>query len=157
MTGRQTEARHILAQTAITLAIVAATFTLAVAGLLWLSQYVAPVGSVRRDPRIFLVILLVIFLGWPAILYRRRYVDQPISGWPRVGFTALCTATLLGLCWLGLLVAGAGGLDGTRIGAAIARMTDLSQPSSRWNAGVSLVLGVWFWITGFIVASTART
>lgn len=141
-------------ETGVTLLILAATLIAGAGFVVWTWDAFGPLA--RKDPRTFLVIALTFTLGSPAIRYRRHALASGLSGWPRVGFTALATATLLCVYWLALALAGAAWLNGTPIATILNRLADLSHPWSSVTAAVSLGLGVWFWITGFVVASAGR-
>jgi hypothetical protein len=152
-------ARLASGQTLATLVILWLTFAAGAAALIWLWDALAPAADTqhRRDPRVFAVMAFVALLDLPAIRYRRRFVARGLSGWPRVGFMALGTGTLLGLTWIALWLAATGGFGATPVADILGRMADLDPLSTRWNAGATLVLGVWFWVVSFIVASFGRS
>jgi len=130
------------------------TFIFGAIAVIWFCEVIAPseASDSRRDPRVPVVGALVVFLGLPAIRFRRKYVELGLAGWPRVSFCAIATTALLAASWAIALYVGFG-FPGSDFLHAIHRFADLDQLQSKWNAGLTLVLGVWFWIVSFIVAS----
>lgn len=132
---------------------------LAVAVLLFLATpiglYEPPDGG--RDPRAGSVLIVMGCFAFLCAAWRKRFVPNGLSGWTRVGFTALGTAGLLAVLWFYIWLA-----TTDLPGAALAQRwftqtNDLENLWSRWNAGISLVVGVWFCLVSYHAASTGRT